>query len=108
MRLLHSFHIPYLEHVTDIEGLLSYLGEKVAVGNFCLACGESGKMFHSLEAVRQHMVLIVLTNLWIFVMLDENRVSEDTAWFSLMGVKTNMHPSTTMAKMTIQKMDGRR
>ncbi|WWD00267.1 hypothetical protein V866_007176 [Kwoniella sp. B9012] len=40
----------------DLPGLLSYLGEKVAVGNLCLYCPNGGREFGSLEAVRKHMI----------------------------------------------------
>lgn len=44
-----GFFVPFLENVIDLEGLVEYLGQKVAIGNVCLWCGKS---FHSLEAVR--------------------------------------------------------
>uniref|UniRef100_A0A1I8P8T1 C2H2-type domain-containing protein n=1 Tax=Stomoxys calcitrans TaxID=35570 RepID=A0A1I8P8T1_STOCA len=52
----HSFFIPDVEYCTDIEGLLHYLGEKVAVYFICLWCNDRGKTFYSLDAVRKHMV----------------------------------------------------
>ncbi|GFZ49114.1 hypothetical protein JCM24511_06864 [Saitozyma sp. JCM 24511] len=52
----HSFFIPDQDRLVDIGGLLSYLGEKVSIGNLCLYCPNGGKEFASLEAVRQHMV----------------------------------------------------
>jgi pre-60S factor REI1 len=52
----HSFFIPDQDHLVDIGGLLSYLGEKVTIGNLCLYCPNGGKEFASLEAVRRHMV----------------------------------------------------
>jgi len=51
----HGFFIPDIEYLTDLEGLISYLGEKVSVGNLCLYCNERGKRFYSLPAVTQHM-----------------------------------------------------
>jgi pre-60S factor REI1 len=51
----HGLFIPDLEYVTDLEGLIKYLGEKVAVGNICLWCNGKGKAFHSIYAVQQHM-----------------------------------------------------
>ena len=51
----HSFFIPDKEHLTDLSGLLSYLGEKVGFGNICLYCPHGGKEFGSLESVRKHM-----------------------------------------------------
>lgn len=52
----HSFFIPDLEFVVDLKGLLTYLGEKVGIGNICLYCNEKGKNFFSTEAVQKHMV----------------------------------------------------
>ena len=52
----HSFFIPDLEFVVDFKGLLTYLGEKVGIGNICLYCNEKGKNFFSTEAVQKHMV----------------------------------------------------
>ena len=52
----HSFFIPDLEYLVDVEGLLNYLGEKVSVDNICLYCSGRGKTLYSLEAVRAHMV----------------------------------------------------
>lgn len=52
----HSFFIPDLEFVVDLKGLLTYLCEKVGVGNMCLYCNDKGKNFFSTEAVQNHMV----------------------------------------------------
>ncbi|OWT41556.1 pre-60S factor REI1 [Cryptococcus neoformans] len=56
MASIHSFFIPDREILIDLSGLLSYLGEKVAIGNLCLFCPNGGKEFGSLEAVRKHMI----------------------------------------------------
>ncbi|WVR04396.1 hypothetical protein IAU60_001398 [Kwoniella sp. DSM 27419] len=56
MAKIHSFFVPDQDILLDIRGLLSYLGEKVAVGNLCLFCPNGGREFGSLEAVRKHMV----------------------------------------------------
>jgi pre-60S factor REI1 len=56
MAQIHSFFIPDRDILSDMAGLLSYLGEKVAVGNICLFCPNGGKEFGSLEAVRKHMI----------------------------------------------------
>lgn len=56
MASIHSFFIPDKEILIDLSGLLSYLGEKVAIGNLCLFCPNGGKEFGSLEAVRKHMI----------------------------------------------------
>lgn len=52
----HSFFIPDLEFVVDLKGLLTYLCEKVGIGNMCLYCNDKGKNFFSTEAVQNHMV----------------------------------------------------
>lgn len=51
----HGFFIPDVNFVTDLEGLLKYLGEKVGRGNICLWCNEKGKAFYSISAVIKHM-----------------------------------------------------
>jgi len=48
-----SFFIPSIDHLTDLCGLLYYLGQKIIVGFSCLYCNRE---FQSLPAVRQHMV----------------------------------------------------
>ena len=52
----HSFFIPDLEYLTDLTGLITYLGEKIAVGNVCIYCNGKGREFRTLDAVRKHMV----------------------------------------------------
>eukprot|EP00741_Cyanophora_paradoxa_P011229 tig00020554_g10849.t1 len=56
MTKVHGFFIPDVEYLRDVEGLVRYLGEKVAVGNVCLYCNGKGRSFHSLDAVQKHMV----------------------------------------------------
>ena len=56
MSRTHGFFLPDLNYLVDTKGLISYLCEKVGVGNLCLYCNERGKMFYSVEAVQQHMV----------------------------------------------------
>ncbi|XP_037085515.1 zinc finger protein 622-like isoform X2 [Pollicipes pollicipes] len=51
----HSFFVPDAEYVTDMEGLVTYLGQKVGEGFVCLWCNERGKHFSSVEAVQKHM-----------------------------------------------------
>ncbi|XP_030629816.1 zinc finger protein 622 [Chanos chanos] len=51
----HTFFLPDVEYLVDLEGLIAYLGEKVGVGNVCLWCNEKGRSFYSVEAVRGHM-----------------------------------------------------
>jgi pre-60S factor REI1 len=48
----HGFFIPDIEFLTDLPGLISYLGDKVGIGNACVYCN---KTFASAEAVRGHM-----------------------------------------------------
>lgn len=52
----HGFMIPDLNYLVNVKGLMSYLCEKVGVGNMCLYCNTKGKAFHSVEAVQNHMV----------------------------------------------------
>ncbi|KAJ7782989.1 C2H2 type zinc-finger-domain-containing protein [Mycena metata] len=56
MSTAHSFFIPDAEYLIDIPGLISYLGEKIAVGNVCIYCNGKGKEFRTLEATRKHML----------------------------------------------------
>lgn len=56
MSISHSFFIPDREYLSDISGLLAYLGEKVVVGNICLYCPGGSREFGSVEAVRRHMI----------------------------------------------------
>lgn len=55
MERTHGFFIPDTEYLVDLPGLLTYLGEKVAVRNVCLYCNGKGRGLHSLDAVRKHM-----------------------------------------------------
>lgn len=56
MTIVHSFFIPDIDYVSDLEGLLTYLGAKVGEGRMCLWCSEHGKSFRSLRAVQNHMI----------------------------------------------------
>ncbi|ORX76487.1 hypothetical protein K493DRAFT_321545 [Basidiobolus meristosporus CBS 931.73] len=56
MTKAHSFFIPDIEYLTDIQGLFKYLGEKISVANICLYCNGKGRTYRTLEAVRGHMV----------------------------------------------------
>lgn len=56
MTKVHSFFIPDIEYLQDLQGLFSYLGEKVGVGKICLWCNERGKSFYTTESVQAHMV----------------------------------------------------
>lgn len=56
MSLKHSFFVPDTEYLTDLTGLILYLGEKVAVENICLYCNRKSREFRTLDAVRKHMI----------------------------------------------------
>ncbi|KAJ3398736.1 hypothetical protein HDU80_008627 [Chytriomyces hyalinus] len=57
MSVQHSFMIPDIEYLVDLEGLLEHLGQKVSLGNVCLSCNEDGPVMYSMDAVRSHMKL---------------------------------------------------
>ncbi|KAJ3557906.1 hypothetical protein NP233_g11624 [Leucocoprinus birnbaumii] len=56
MSTAHSFFVPDADYLIDITGLITYLGEKIAVGNVCIYCNGKGREFRTLGAVRKHMV----------------------------------------------------
>ena len=56
MAAVHSFFIPDLEYLTDLSGLLSFLGERIAVDNICISCLKKSREFRTLDAVRKHML----------------------------------------------------
>ncbi|KAG8761059.1 hypothetical protein FRC14_007840 [Serendipita sp. 396] len=80
MSVAHGFFIPDADYLVDLEGLIAYLGEKIAVGNVCIYCygrrrkhanvkghtrkdeGDeedetvTGREFRSLEGTRRHMI----------------------------------------------------
>jgi pre-60S factor REI1 len=56
MASVHSFFIPDADYLVDVTGLISYLGEKIAVGNVCIYCNGKGREFRTLDAVRKHML----------------------------------------------------
>lgn len=56
MASVHSFFIPDLEYLTDLSGLLSFLGERIAVDNICIFCLKKSREFRSLDAARKHML----------------------------------------------------
>ncbi|EJD03003.1 uncharacterized protein FOMMEDRAFT_85023 [Fomitiporia mediterranea MF3/22] len=56
MSTAHSFFIPDAEYLVDLPGLITYLGEKIAVGNVCIYCNTRSRDFRSLDAVRKHML----------------------------------------------------
>jgi pre-60S factor REI1 len=53
MTAVHSFQIPDIENVNDLEGLVKFLGIKLGAYYVCLWC--SGKCYNDLESVRKHM-----------------------------------------------------
>jgi len=56
MQAKHSFFIPAIEYVCDLNGLLHYLAEKIQVGLLCIFCDNKGcKAFKTGQAVQGHM-----------------------------------------------------
>lgn len=55
MQEVHSFFIPDIDYLVNLEGLISYLGEKVSIGWTCLYCNGKGRSFQSPGAVQDHM-----------------------------------------------------
>ncbi|KAK7203069.1 C2H2 type zinc-finger-domain-containing protein [Myxozyma melibiosi] len=53
MRKDHGFYIPEQDYLVDLEGLITYLSEKVSIGNACLYCAFIGR---NLNSVRDHMI----------------------------------------------------
>jgi hypothetical protein len=52
----HGFFIPFIENLVDLEGLLTYLGEKIGIGHVCLWCNGAGRArYPSTSAVQKHM-----------------------------------------------------
>ena len=51
----HSFFIPDVDYVTELENLIIYLGAKVGDGKMCLYCNKRSRTFPSVEAVQKHM-----------------------------------------------------
>lgn len=56
MATVHSFFIPDIEYLKDVEGFFHYIKEKICVGHVCLWCNGKGRTFQSTEAVQGHMV----------------------------------------------------
>ncbi|RKP09081.1 C2H2 type zinc-finger-domain-containing protein [Thamnocephalis sphaerospora] len=52
----HSFFIPDIDYLVNLRGLISYLADKITVGNICLYCNGRGRGLRSVEAVRRHMI----------------------------------------------------
>ena len=53
----HSFFIPDVAYLSDMKGLMEYLGGKVGVDNLCIFCSkpDGGHQYLSVEATQQHM-----------------------------------------------------
>lgn len=56
MTVKHSFFLPDAEYISDLEGLIVYLGEKISQGHMCLWCNDHSKMFYNMRDVQKHMV----------------------------------------------------
>ncbi|KAL8616570.1 hypothetical protein ACOMHN_036602 [Nucella lapillus] len=56
MTTRHSFFLPDAEFISDLEGLVVYLGEMIGQGHMCLWCQDGSKLFRSVRAVQKHMV----------------------------------------------------
>jgi len=52
----HSFFIPDLNFITDLEGFLIYLGAKVGDGKICLLCNNRSRQFRTIQACQEHMI----------------------------------------------------
>lgn len=48
-----SFFVPDVEYLSDPQGLLGYVEEKVKLGHICLYCNGKGKTFHTYRALQQ-------------------------------------------------------
>ncbi|KHJ46900.1 zinc finger, C2H2 type [Trichuris suis] len=51
----HGFFIPDVNYCISLEGLLTYLHDKVATHHLCLWCSDKSKAFQSLAAAQTHM-----------------------------------------------------
>lgn len=49
----YGLFIPEKDYLVDLNGLMTYFGEKVGLGNMCLYCAFEGR---SLESIRAHMI----------------------------------------------------
>ncbi|ORX63938.1 hypothetical protein BCR32DRAFT_134187 [Anaeromyces robustus] len=102
MTVEHSFFVPDVEYLSDLKGLINYLAEKIAIGNTCIYCE---RMFHSLEAIRKHMLAkghtkisyedgpdLEIGNFYDFSVLDDE-MDED-------GIETNNNGLTVTSEGT--------
>lgn len=51
----HSFFIPDIDYISELENLVIYLGAKVGDGKICLTCNHKSRTFQTVEAVQKHM-----------------------------------------------------
>ncbi|KDO30833.1 hypothetical protein SPRG_04734 [Saprolegnia parasitica CBS 223.65] len=56
MQKMHGFFVPDLEYLKDLEGLMTYLVEKVKLGHYCLYCNTKGKVFRTYQDAQKHMI----------------------------------------------------
>ena len=52
----HSFFLPDPEYISNLDGLIEYLGAKIGQGHMCLWCNERGKRFTTVADVQRHML----------------------------------------------------
>ncbi|KAG8196754.1 hypothetical protein JTE90_014487 [Oedothorax gibbosus] len=52
----HSFFIPDVEYLADLDGLIGSLAGKIHLGHICLWCNGKGRGFKSVKSVKQHML----------------------------------------------------
>ena len=52
MHKQHGFFLPFLPQLASLDGLLTYIGEKVGIGHCCVYCSQR---FSSTAAAQQHM-----------------------------------------------------
>ena len=86
MTFAHGLFIPDLEYISDLEGFIKYLGEKVGTGNVCLYCN---KMFRTCEAVQNHMAS---TAHWKINYDDDTDEYDDFYDFSKSWEKEGLNP----------------
>lgn len=55
MTRFHSFFIPDIDYIVELENLIIYLGAKVGDGKICLYCNKRSRTFASIDAVQKHM-----------------------------------------------------
>ena len=56
MTISHSFFVPDLEYIDNLEGLITFLQKKVYEDCLCIYCNGKGRGFATSEAVRKHMI----------------------------------------------------